>query len=76
MKIERKDYVSMCRFDEIAEGDIFIDPEGDVCMKMDSIVEEEGYHTYNAVNLETGEVCFYELFDRISLPHSAKLIID
>ncbi len=76
MKIERNDSPTILRFDEIAEGDVFLDTEGDVCMKMDSIVEEEGYHTYNAVNLESGEVCFYEPFDRISLPHSAKLIID
>ena len=76
MKIERNDSPTILRFDEIAEGDVFLDTEGDVCMKMQNIVEENGYDTFNAVNLESGEACFYEPFDRISLPHSAKLIID
>lgn len=76
MKIERNDSPTILRFDEIDEGDVFLDTEGDVCMKMQHIVEENGYDTFNAVNLESGEACFYESFDRISLPHSAKLIID
>ena len=76
MKIERNDSPTILRFDEIDEGDVFLDVEGDVCMKKQTIVEEDGCYTYNAVNLESGEACFYESFDRISLPHSAKLIID
>jgi hypothetical protein len=76
MKIERNDSPTILRFDEIAEGDVFLDTEGEVCMKMQIIVEEDGYHTYNAINLDSGEACFYEPFERISLPHSAKLIID
>ena len=76
MKIERNDSPTILRFDEIDEGDVFLDTEGDVCMKMQNIVEENGYDTFNAVNLESGEACFCEPFDRISLPHSAKLIID
>ena len=76
MKIERNDSPAILRFDEIDEGDVFLDTEGDVCMKMQNIVEENGYDTFNAVNLESGEACFYEPFDRISLPHSAKLIIN
>lgn len=76
MRIERNDSPTILRFDEIDEGDVFLDMEGDVCMKMQTIVEEDGCYTYNAVNLESGEACFYECFDRISLPHSAKLIID
>ena len=76
MKIERNDSPTILRFDEIDEGEVFLDMEGDVCMKMQRIVEEDGCCTYNAVNLDSGEACFYEPFDRISLPHSAKLIID
>lgn len=76
MKIERNDRPTILRFDEIVEGDIFLDMEGEVCMKIQNIAEEGGYHLYNAVNLDSGEACFYEPFDRISLPHSAKLIID
>jgi hypothetical protein len=76
MKIERKDYVPMCRFDEIAEGDIFIDAEGDVYMKMEIIQEEDGYRCYNAVILESGEITFFEPSERITLPRSAKLVIE
>ena len=76
MKIERNDSPTVLRFDEIAEGDIFISTDGDICMKMENIVEEDGYHAYNAVDLDSGEAYFYESFERISLPRSAKLIID
>jgi hypothetical protein len=76
MKIERNDSLTILRFDEIIEGDVFLDTEGDVCMKMQRIVEEDSCYTYNAVNLDSGEAYFYEPFDRISLPHSARLIID
>ena len=76
MKIERNDSPSIFRFDEIIEGDVFLDAEGEVCMKMQNIVEEDGYHTYNAINLDSGEACLYEPFERISLPRSAKLVIE
>ena len=76
MKIERNDSPTLLRFDEIDEGDVFLDTEGEVCMKMQIIVDEDGYHTYNAINLDSGEACLYEPFERISLPRSAKLIIE
>ena len=76
MKIERKDYVPMCRFSEITEGDVFIDAEGDVCMKIETIQESDGYHYYNTIVLDNGEITFLEPSERITLPRSAKLVIE
>ena len=76
MKIERNDYAPVCRFDLIADGDVFIDSEGDVCLKTENIQSDDNYHCYNAIVLDSGEVVFFEPSERITLPRSAKLIIE
>ena len=76
MKIERNDLSAMCRFDEIANGDVFIDSEGDICMKMKNISDEYACEDFNAVLLETGDVIFFDPFERVTIPHSAKLVIE
>jgi hypothetical protein len=73
MKIERNDYAPRCRFDLLAEGDVFIDSEGDVCMKIQIIQEDDGY---NIIFLESGEAAFFEPSEYVTLPRSAKLIIE
>ena len=76
MKIERNDLTTMCRFDEIANGDIFIDSEGDICMKMEKFFGSYANEVFNAVLLETGSVIFFDSFARVTLPRSAKLVIE
>lgn len=76
MKIERNDLAAMCRFDEIANGDVFIDSEGDVCMKMENISDGYACEDFNAVLLETGSAIFFDPFERVTLPRSVKLVIE
>ena len=78
MKIERKNKPTMLCFHEIEEGTVFIARDGDICMKtnygyiQDKICTKE----CNAVFLQTGKLTLFGKDDFISLPISAKLVIE
>ena len=76
MKIERKDKRVTLYFREIEEGTVFIHCDGDVCMKTGYIKDNDGNEEYNAVILETGELTFFEGYEFVTLPVSAKLVIE
>ena len=76
MKIERKDKQTTLYFREIEEGTVFIHCEGDVCMKTSYIKDNDGNEECNAVILETGELTFFEDDEFVTLPASAKLVIE
>ena len=71
MKIERNSKISV-RFKDIKKGDVFIDDDGDVCMKTERLFE----NNVNAVLLESGVLLFIEDDDFVWLPNSAKLIVE
>lgn len=71
MKIERNSKVSVL-FKDIKKGDVFIDNEGDVCMKTERLFG----NNVNAVTLDFGNLCFIEDDDFVWLPKSAKLIVE
>lgn len=76
MKIERKDKQAVLYFGEIEEGTVFISCDGDVCMKTGYIKDNDGLEECNAVILETGELVFFEDHEFVTLPASAKLVIE
>lgn len=77
MKIERKDKQTTLYFREIEEGTVFIScDDGDICMKTGYIKDNDGNEECNAVILETGELVFFEEYEFVILPASAKLVIE
>lgn len=76
MKIERKDKQVTLYFREIEEGTVFIHCDGDVCMKTGYIKDNDGNEECNAVILETGELTFFEGYEFVTLPVSARLVIE
>ena len=76
MKIERKDKKVTLYFREIEEGTVFIHCDGDICMKTDYIKDNDSNEEYNAVILETGKLVFFEGYEFVTLPVSAKLVIE
>ena len=75
MKIERKSKVCIL-FKEVKKGDVFIDDEGDVCMKTEHLSLIEDAPDVNAVLLESGVLFFIEDDDFVWLPNSVKLIVE
>lgn len=69
MKIERVSGRSIV-FKELESGEIFIDKDGDVCMKMK--VNEKP----NAITLDYGIVFPVDNNEVVRLPKSAKLILE
>ena len=76
MKIERKDKQVTLYFREIEEGTVFISGDGDVCMKTSHFKDSDGNEECDAVILETGEFVFFEGYEFVILPMSAKLVIE
>lgn len=76
MKIERKDKQAILYFGEIEEGTVFISNDGDVCMRTAYIKDNDSAEEYNAVLLETGEMTFFEDHEFVTLPASAKLVVE
>lgn len=76
MKIERKDKQAILYFDEIKEGTVFISCDGDVCMRTGYIKDSDNVEEYNTVLLETGELTFFEDHEFVTLPASAKLVVE
>ena len=76
MKIERKDRQATLYFREIEEGTVFISSDGDICMKTGYIKDNDSNEECNAVILETGELVFFEGYEFMTLPASAKLVIE
>ena len=76
MKIERKDKQVTLYFGEIKEGTVFISCDGDVCMRTSYFKDSDGNEECNSVILETGEMVFFEDHEFVTLPVSAKLVIE
>ena len=76
MKIERKDKQATLYFREIEAGTVFISGDGDVCMKTSHFKNSDGNEECNAVILETGEFVFFEGYEFVILPASAKLVVE
>ena len=76
MKIERKNKPATLYFREIEEGTVFISGDGDVCMKTGYIKDNDGIEECNTVILETGELTFFEGYEFVTLPMSARLVIE
>ena len=75
MKIERNSKISV-RFKDIKRGDVFIDDEGDVCMKTEHLSSIKDAPDVNAVLLESGVLFFIEDDDFVWLPTSIKFTIE
>ena len=69
MKIERKSGQSII-FKELKDGDIFIDIDGGVCMKV------KASERPNTVTLEYGILFHIDDNEVVRLPKSAKLIVE
>lgn len=75
MKIERNSKVCIL-FKDVKRGDVFIDDEGDVCMKIEHLCIDSEDLNVNAVTLGSGDPFFIENDDFVWLPKSAKLIVE
>lgn len=75
MKIERNSKISV-RFKDIKRGEVFIDDEGDVCMKIEQLLMDSDSLNINAVTLDSGDLFFIKDDDFVWLPNSAKLIVE
>lgn len=75
MKIERKSKVSIL-FKDLKRGDVFIDDEGDVCMKTECLFRDDANLHVNAVALDSGDLFFNEDNNFVLVPKFAKLIIE
>lgn len=75
MKIERNSKISVY-FKEIKRGEVFIDDEGDVCMKIEQLLMDSDTLNINAVTLDSGDLFFIKDDDFVWLPNSAKLIVE
>lgn len=75
MKIDRK-VMSSIRFKDIEKGDVFIDDDGDVCMKTEYLFVGSADQNVNAVTLNFGDLFFIEDDDLVWLPKFAKLTVE
>lgn len=75
MKIDRK-VMSSVLFKNVEKGDVFIDDEGDVCMKTEHLLMDNDNLNVNAVTLTFGDLFFIEDDDLVWLPNSAKLMVE
>lgn len=75
MKIERNSKVCVL-FKDVKIGDVFIDDEGDVCMKTDRLLSDSNNLNVNAVTLDFGSSLFIGNDDFVWIPQSAKLIVE
>lgn len=75
MKIERKSMASVL-FRDIKKGDVFIDDEGDVCMKIEHLFIDSDNLNINAITLGSGILFSIEVNNFVWLPKSAKLIVE
>lgn len=76
MKIERKDRQATLYFREIEEGTVFISGDDVICMKTSYVKDNDSNEEYNTVILETGELIFFEGYEFVTLPTSAKLVVE
>lgn len=75
MKIDRK-VMSSILFKDIEKGDVFIDDDGDVCMKTECLFVDNAGQNVNAVTLTFGDLFFIEDDDLVWLPNSDKLMVE
>lgn len=75
MKIERNSKVSVL-FKDLKRGDVFIDGEGDVCMKIERFFVDGLSQIVNATTLDSGDLFYIEDDSFVWLPKSAKLIVE
>ena len=76
MKIEHKNKQTTLYFREIEEGTVFISGDDVICMKTSYVKDSDGNEECNTVILETGELIFFEGYEFVTLPVSAKLVIE
>lgn len=75
MKIERNAKVSIL-FKDLKKGDVFIDREGDVCMKIERLFVDSISQNVNAITLDFGDLFYIEDDSFVWLPRSAKLVVE
>lgn len=75
MKIDRKVMTSVL-FKDIEKGDVFIDDDGDVCMKTEYLCVDDESRNVNAVTLNFGDLFFIEDDNFVWLPKFAKLTVE
>lgn len=75
MKIERNSKVCVL-FKDVKKGDVFIDDDGDVCMKIDYLCIDSNDIDVNAVTLGSGDPFFVENGNFVWIPQSAKLVVE
>lgn len=75
MKIERNSKVSIL-FKDLKKGDVFIDGEGDVCMKIERLFLDSIGQNANAITLDFGDLFYIDNDSFVWLPKSAKLIVE
>lgn len=75
MKIDRKVMKSVL-FKNVEKGDVFIDDDGDVCMKTECLFMDGEDRSVNAVTLNFGDLFFIEDNNFVWLPKSAKLTVE
>lgn len=75
MKIDRK-VMSSIRFKDIEKGDVFIDDDGDVCMKTEHLLMDSDNLNVNAVTLNFGDLFFIEDDNFVWLPKFVKLTVE
>lgn len=75
MKIDRK-VMSSIRFKDIEKGDVFIDDDGDVCMKTECLFVDSVRQNVNAVTLNFGDLFFIEDDNFVWLPKFTKLTVE
>lgn len=75
MKIERKTMTSVL-FKNIKKGDVFINDNGDVCMKTECLFMDDVNLHVNAVTLNFGDLFFNEDNNSVWIPKFAKLTVE
>lgn len=75
MKIDRK-VMSSVLFKNVEKGDVFIDDDGDVCMKTECLFMDSEDRSVNAVTLNFGDLFFIEDNNFVWLPKFAKLTVE
>ena len=76
MKVISKQTTSTTNFRDVGDGQVFIynDDDDAIFMKLDHDYfthDEHGYEaeTFNAVHLESGELCEFRAYDQVRVPH-------
>ena len=75
MKIERTSKASIL-FKDLKKGDVFIDCDGDVSMKIERLFSDCIGQNVNAITLDFGDSFYVEDDSFVKLPNSAKLIVE